>query len=202
MKIKHNLSLVSLLILFSGCATTKLIDSWKSNKFTTLSNSRIVVISQSPEASIRKSYEIAITDKLRVQGVDAVASHLKFPTLTEAKTPEEIEKTIQMFKTANINGIILTSLKQTIETKNGQLSSPNVIPAAYADKSSFGANANDNNVFPVSTSKTYILEALIYNLELEDDDQLVNVCLVDVTDPNSVAKIQKTFTKIIADQFK
>lgn len=190
------------LLCFSGCSPIKLMDSWKSQNFESLVNSRILVISESEEEAVRKSYETAIATKLRVQNFDAIESHKKFPSLKEANTPEEMSQTVQMFRDAGISAIILTSLKQTIETQNGNMASQTDIPSSYADKASFGPNVAISNVPVVSTSTTYVLEALTYNLTLAKDKQLVNVCLVDVTDPDAPEKIQKTFTKIIADQFK
>ncbi len=202
MKFKKSLILFSISILFFGCSTTKLMDSWKSQSFDSLANSKILVVSKSPEPEVRKSYEVAIATKLRAQNLDAIESHLRFPELTEAKTPEEATRIVKAFKEAGISGIILTSLKQTIETQNGNMAGQMGIPESYEDKASFGPNSGSSDVPIVATSKTYVLEALTYNLGLEQDKQLVNVCLVDVTDPDAPDKIQKTFTKIIADQFK
>ncbi|QCX00634.1 hypothetical protein FGM00_11155 [Aggregatimonas sangjinii] len=202
MKSKNWYSLIGLLFILLSCSSTKLMDSWKAQNFDSLANSKILVISESPESEVRKSYEIAIASKLRAQKLDAIESHIQFPSLKEANTPEERAQTVQMFKNAGISGIILTSLKQTIETQNGSMASQTGIPEDYRDKASFGPNVGSSDVNPVSTSKTYVLEALTYNLTLEEDKQLVNVCLVDVTDPDAPDKIEKTFTKIIVDQFK
>ncbi len=178
------------------------MDSWKSQSFDSLSNSKILVISESPELNVRKSYERAIASKLRSQNLDAIEAHIQFPSLKEANTPKEVTQTVQMFKNAGISGIIITSLKQTIETQNGTMAAQTSIPANYSKKASFGSNSRDSNIPMVSTSKTYVLEALTYNLTLKKEEQLINVCLVDVTDPDEADKIQKTFTKIIANQFK
>lgn len=202
MSIKKVLSFIGIVILLSGCATTKLMDSWKAKDFNNLSSAKILVISQTPETDVRKSYEIAIANKLRAKKVDAIESHILFPSLKAANTQEEQEQVVKNFKEAGITAIILTSLKQTIETTNGSMAAQTSIPDAYEDKKSFGPNVIDNESTVVSTSKTYILEGLIYDLTLERNEQLVNVCLVDATDPDSPDKIQKAFTKIIADQFK
>ncbi|MFS4491616.1 hypothetical protein [Maribacter sp. 2308TA10-17] len=202
MKNKSYYLIFGVFLVLSSCASTKLMDSWKSQSFDSLSKSKILVVSESPETDVRKSYEIAIASKLRAQNLDAIESHIQFPSLKEADTPEETAQIVQMFKDAGISGIILTSLKQTIETQNGSMASQTGIPASYKDKASFGPNAGSSDAPMVSTSKTYVLEALTYDLTLEEGKQLVNVCLVDVTDPDAPDKIQKTFTKIVADQFK
>ncbi len=199
MRIKKGLSFISIIILFSSCTSTKLMDSWKSDNFKSLATAKILVISKTPQADVRKSFEVSIADKLRSKNLDAIESHIKFPSLQEANTIEEQNKIVKQFEEAGITAIILTSLKQTIETQNGGAQS--VIPKGYEDKRSFNSDAISTETAPVSNSKTYVLEAITYNLILENDDQLVNVCLVDVTDPDSEDKILKTFTKIIGDQF-
>ncbi len=191
-----------LLFILLSCSSTKLMDSWKAKSFDSLVNSKILVVSKSPESEVRKSYEIAIASKLRAQKINAIESHIQFPSLKEANTSEEVAEVVKMFKGAGISGIILTSLKQTIETQNGNMATQTGIPSSYANKASFGPNSASSNVPVVSTSKTYVLEALTYDLTLEKDKQLVNVCLVDVTDPDAPDKIQKAFAKIVADQFK
>lgn len=202
MKNKSCYFIISMSFILLSCSSTKLMDSWKSQNFDSLSNSKVLVVSETPEIEMRKTYEIAIASKLRAQNLDAIESHIKFPSLKESNTPEEAAQTVQMFKDAGISGIILTSLKQTIETQNGGMARQTGIPASYSEKASFGPNSNDSDIPIVSTSRTYVLEALTYNLALEEDKQLINVCLVDVTDPDSPDKIKKTFTKIVANQFK
>lgn len=190
------------LLLLSSCSTTKLMDSWKGQSFDRLSDAKILVISQSAEANVRKSYETGIASKLRSKNIDAIESYLKFPLLQEAKTVEEQNQIVKQFEEAGITAIILTSLKQTIETQNGNLKVQSKTPKGYEDKRSFDAKTMTSSAIVLPTSKTYVLEGLIYDLTLQENEQLVNVCLVDVTDPDSGDKIEKNFTKIIADQFE
>jgi len=193
--------LCSSLILCCSCATSDLADSWKSENFDTLSNAKILVVSENSEMDVRKSYEIAIANKLRDRNLDAVESHIQFPLLKEAKTPDEKANNIQMFKNAGIPGVILTSLKQTIETQNEKISEP--IDGLEGSVGTKSPASNSNNLKESSnTSKTYVLEGLMYNLTLKEEEQLVSVFLVDVTDPNSSDTLRKTLTKIVANQFK
>lgn len=178
------------------------MDSWKEQSFDNLLTAKILVISQSVEENVRKSYETGIAKKLQAKHIDAVESHVLFPSLQEAKTTEKQTQIVKQFKEAGISAIIITSLKQTIETQNGNVKSQTKIPKGYEGKMSFGSNTMNTSTSVLPTSKTYVLEGLIYDLTLPEGEQLVNVCLVDVTDPDSPKKIQKAFTKIIVEQFK
>ncbi len=189
------------LFLLMGCTSTKLMDSWKSQSFNRLSTAKILVIARSAEENIRKSYELGIANKLRAKHIDAIEAHVRFPLLQEAKTTAERDQILRQFEEAGITAVILTALKQTIETQNANLNAHTKTPKGYENEMSFGSKAVSPSTPVLSTSKTYVLEGLIYDLTLQKGKQLVNVCLVDVTDPDSADKVKKSFTKIISDQF-
>lgn len=201
-QIYFGIFLCSSLILCCSCATTELADSWQSKDFDTLSNTKILVVSENPKMDVRKSYETAIAKKLRSRNLNAIESHIQFPLLKEVKTPDEKANRTQMCKDAGIPGIILTSLKQTIETQNGTTFETIGVHEGYVDKKSFLSNPNSLNEPFATTSKTYVMETLTYNLALEEGEQLVSVFLVDITDPDSLDVLRKTFTKIIVNQFR
>lgn len=200
-QIIRGLILCNSIIVCSSCATSDLADSWKSENFDTLSNDKILVVSESSKIDDRKSYEIAIANKLRNRNINAVESHIQFPSLKWTKTPDKKVNRTQLFKDADIPGIILTSIKQTIETHNGTIAKPMVSLEGDIDKKISVSNSN-NLKESSNTSKIYVLEALMYNLALEEDEQLVSVFLVDITDPNSSDTLRRTLTKIVANQFK
>lgn len=191
-------------ILLSGCSSVKLLDYWKSSDFEKTLDNRILVIAENSDFEVRKSYEIAIARKLRSHGIDAIEIHKKFPSIVEDanRTQEDVDVILNAFEKEGVNGIVLMSLKNTIETKNSDYN----ISKDYNEKSSFKLmnDSESNNLSMTSKLKstTYVLEALTYDLTLKNDNQLVNVCLVDVTDPKYGSKILKSFSKIVGDQFK
>lgn len=52
------------------------------------------------------------------------------------------------------------------------------------------------------SSTAYVLEAVLYDLLLEKEKQLVGVYHIEATDPNSASEVLKGFVKIISKQFK
>ncbi|HEA21101.1 hypothetical protein LCGC14_1644670 [marine sediment metagenome] len=199
---RHVIVLCSFLILFWSCATSELADSWKSKDFDTLSNANILVVTEKLKVDVRKSYEMAIANKLRGRKLNAIESHIQFPSLKRAKTPSEKADRTQRCKDAGILGIMVISLKEAIETQNGALSEPIGFLEGYEDKKSSVLNSTDMKESFATTSKTYVLEAQIFNLALEEGKQLVSVFMVDITDPSSFEILRKTFTKIVVNQFK
>ncbi len=206
------------LLVCSACSSVKLMDSWKSENFQSSENQKILVAAKSPELAVRKSYETAIANQLKSQGITAVAIHQLFPDFKDKETPteDEVITILNTFKAEGITSILVTSLKETITTKNDNTPQRAVIPTEYRNKSFFSFNSGDNvydlpKLAPlgggevpkvVLTSTTYILEAITYDITQEKDNQLVHVSLVEVTDPNSGKKILNQFSKIVSNQFK
>lgn len=207
-----------LTILISSCSTIKLMDSWSSKDFQAIKKKKILVAAKNPDLKIRKTYEIAIANKLRNQGIDAIEIHKKFPDFEEKKTLTKEEETeiIQLFTNEGITGVMVASLKNTIETNNFETPKGADIPREYRDKYFFSySKVDDISALPnldsidfddppevAIKSTTYVLETVTYDLSLAKEKQLVNVCLIDVTDPDSGSQVLSKFSKIVSDQFK
>ncbi len=207
-----------ILVLFSSCSSVKLMDSWKSADFQAVKSSKILIAAKSPDLEVRKSYEIAIANQLKNQGIDAVEMHKIFPDFEEKENPteEEVAEIIKQFDAEGITSVLVTSLKNTIKTTNEDTPQRIDIPTAYQNRYFFSFNNSDDvhalpklpslesdDVPKVElTSTTYVLEAVTYDLTQEKKKQLMNVCLVDITDPSSAKKVLQKFSKIVASQFK
>ncbi|WP_298311307.1 hypothetical protein [uncultured Aquimarina sp.] len=217
-KIKHLLIVTLVGMGTWSCSTIKLIDSWKSEDFQTVKSKKILVAAKSPNPTIQKSYEKAIASKLRGQQIDAIEMHKVFPSIEDKKerTAEEIEQILRMFKEKKIEALLITSLKKTIETNNSSKPERGKILMEDIRKGSFSIEDYDNlkdlpdlDKLDFDTSResktiatTYILESTTYDLALEKNQQLVNVCLLDVIDPNTSDQVLNAFVKVISDQFK
>jgi len=205
-----------LIILFSSCSSIKLLDSWKSEDFKSFGGKKILVAAKSPDLEIRKSYEKTIVKNLRESGINAIEMHVKFPNFSnkESRTKEENNQIVKQFLNEGINMIMVTSLKNKIETRNYSIPQSVEIPLEYKNKHVFESNTNDkllNNKSLNSKSQvglknikmtTYVLESITYDLSLEREKQLVNVCLVDVENPKSGVQILDKFCEIVSSQFK
>ena len=214
--IKNSIVLL-FLVLFIGCGSIKLSNSWKSKDFQNITSKKIVVIAKSPDVEIRKSYEAVITKKLNDLGISAVESYKHFPNLEEKeeRTQEEINQILGSFSKEGIEGIILTSLKNTIYQNNTSDSEKLDVPTAYQRKSFFTfKNYADLRELPglddldfddpvtEMESITYILEALIYDITLEKNEQLVGVNIIEITNPGSGRGVLNKFSKVLSTQFK
>ncbi len=224
-KLNKIIALVILSSVLLNCASTKLTETWSSKDFNNTKSKKLLVVARSNDLEVRKAYENELVSRLKNQGVDAEAAHIKFPNLKESKnySQEEIDAVLSMFNKNGIKSIMLTALKDTkLETSKNENNANyglasmkgrygvsftdyyNVHSIEYISGSLKPVYNNDNiseNNLALS-STTYVLEAVIYDLTLESDKQLVGVCEIEATNPSSAKQVLNKFTTIVAKQFK
>ncbi|TYC14209.1 hypothetical protein ES677_06625 [Bizionia gelidisalsuginis] len=219
MKKANQFLLLSIITLFTSCASVKVGDVWKSDDFSTVINKQIIVVSKSQEGTISESYEREIANHLRDKGINAVELYIKYPAIGDHKLKkrEDIKAVENRFKADGISGIIVVALKD-VKTKTKVITEGGYTPYTNESNKSFlsfrAYNADFYKGVPtlgaletpettiVQRSKTYFLEAVVYDLSLAENKQLVGVIQADVTDPENVEEVLKGFSKIIAKQFK
>lgn len=211
-------TLIVLTLLFSGCSGMKLANSYKSEDFETLKNKKMLVIARTPIEDVRKAYEIDLVNKLKAKGVNAVASHIAFPDLKriENKTAERIAEVIALFRKEGFDILTLTSLKDVRELdvirREGEYSSFGdyygnkyiTLKGYYDDVTApprLGPKEMDEQV-TYTTETTYVLEAVTYNLDLEEEKRLLSVSTAEITNPDTGKGIRKAFAKIVANELK
>ncbi len=218
MKKVNQLLMFSCVILLTSCASVKVEDSWKSDDFSSLTDEKIVVVSKAKKEEVSKMYETAIANRLRAKGIDAIERHVKYPSLTDndGQTQEEIDQLVEQFKKDDINGVLVTALKDVKVKKKIIKSDDGMSNLAPKEKSfisfrayNFDVNSQQKIAAPPARkdaialrSKTYFLEAVTYNLSLKGDQKLVGILQTDVTDPESADKVLEGFSKLVAKQFK
>jgi len=219
MKKTNQFILLLIFAVLSSCAPVKVGDVWKSDNFKAVTAKQIIVVSKSQDETISEPYEQEIANRLRDNGINAIERYIKYPTVGDhkLKTQEDIEAVETRFKADGINGIVVVALKD-VKTKTKVMTEGGYTPYNEASNKSFisfrAYNDDFNNGIPtidaletpetttVWRSKTYFLEAVVYDLSLAENEQLVGVIQADVTDPENVEDVLKGFSKIIAKQFK
>ena len=131
-------------------------------------------------------FESHIVNSLDKINIHANGSHKAFSSYIPRESIDEIHKSRDFIKSSGYNGIIYTSVKNIIESYK----------AGEADL--------ERNADPYSSalSKTYILEAIVLDLDRSEEDDVVGVNLVAVTDPTSVESLYKAYGKIVRRHFK
>lgn len=219
------IAVISYITIFTNCASVQLSDAYTSEGFKESISKKILILARSEDDYIRESYENELVSKLKSQHLDAVSALDMFPDLKVKKdrTQEEKLNILKLFRDSKIEAIVLIALKDTrIDRPETNYNDNSYIPTNSKGKYgiSFIDYYNVNSVEYLSAklkpidftsetentnfylkSTTYILEAVIYDLTL-DDNQLVGAFEVEAVDPNSAKNVLKSFTSIIAKEFK
>ncbi len=228
-RIKQILILAILAITFSNCGTSvKVTDAWKADNIGTLKGAKILVITRTDDMVSRQRFETEIAERLRADGIDATESYKKFPGMKQnvKRTEEEVKQAIQIIKNEGYKGIVMTVLKdkssEIVTSQTGGYTTGGVYGgygmgygmgyygggfggyygSVYSPYGYGYGGAYVPSETRTYTSETYLLETVIYNLDLEPGKQLMSVISVDVTDPTSASKVAPKYADKVLQALK
>jgi len=223
-KIKQFLMLAIIAFTFANCGTSvKVTDAWKADNIGTLKGAKIFVMARADDIVSRQRFEQEIAERLRADGIDATESYKKFPGMKHNvnKSEEDISQAVQIIKNEGFKGVVLTVLKdktkEIVTSETGGYMSGGYYPSHYGgyyggfggyygrSYSPYGYGYGGAYVPSESrtyTSETYVLETVIYNLDLEKGKQLVSVVSVDITDPKSASEVAPKYAEKVLKALK
>lgn len=216
---------LAIILVLASCSGVKVTDSWKADNLNSLKGKKILVITRSDDMVSRQRFEQEIANKLREAGVDATESYTKFPAMkhNQKRSEEEINQVVQIIKNEGYSGVVLTVLKdkskEIVTSETGGYTSGGYgaygmgyggyyggfggyYGRAYSPYGYGYGGAYVPSETRTYTSETYILETVVYNLELAKGEQLLSVISVDVTDPKSASKIAPKYADSVVKQWK
>ncbi len=222
MKIPYNSIIIfTLVAIFSNCSSIKVIDAWRGDNINTIKDQNILVIARAANELARVSFEQEIAKQIRAAGLNATESHKQFPghKPDHKLSVEEVDKLKATIQDAGFNGVVVSVLKDLQETTRvteeggyytgGYAGGPyhSYYPGYYGGFYGYYGNAMSYSTYgnyvpstlTTHTSKVYILETVVYNLDQPDDKQLVAVVTSTskVDNPQSVTTTAKQYAKAI-----
>lgn len=219
---KKSISLILILtviILLNACSSVKVLDSWKVDNIDSMNFKNILVIARTDNNQGRVIFEEEIANQLRAKGMKATESYTKFPQLNpdEKISEEKRETIITLLKNEGFNAVVLTVVKDVQETTKTVTDGGYYAGGTYASyypmyyggfygyyRHPYSYSTYGNYVPSTSTTyttKAYILETVIYNLDLPDNQQLVAVVTSKIDDPKNVFNAAKDYVKAITKSF-
>jgi len=105
-KLRNTLWLLLLGSLFYGCASTKLINSWRDPRYTGPPLAKVLVIGVTKQTVVRRYFEDAFARKLADQGVAAVPSYTLIPE--DGEVPKD--RMAQAVQQSGADGALITRL--------------------------------------------------------------------------------------------
>ena len=215
------LIIILLSALLISCGGFKVINSYKSDSVQAMDDKNILVVGRSTEKNVRMAYEDAITKKLVSGGYKATASYTKYPDFKpNAKVSDDEKQHIRnILEKDGYNGVVLTLLKD-VEVQSRQMGAENYdaaviyggasMPSFYGGFYAYWDLPGSYSVNSVAvkqegttiTSKIYTLETVVFNLDNEDDKQMVAWITASIENPDNVINTASPYANAIAKGFK
>lgn len=208
-KLLTRFSILIICISFYNCGGIKVLDAWKSPEVSTIADKHVLVVARTSNEKARVAFERDITNKLQEKGIKATPSFSKFPPLAAAKDIDEERKKMirDILEYEGFGAVVITSVKDVRERK---VSSSNnyyymdpwntYFPAYYGN---FYGYYYQPYVYGVTiggqapttyTTKTYYLETVAFNLEADENDQLLAVVTTTIENPKDAFKTSGKYT--------
>lgn len=225
---KKNLYLLGIIILafvFQNCGSVKVRDSWTAEEATVakFKEKNILVLARTADNTARIAFEEALANELRSNGYKATESFKKFPKIYNNReiTEERIEFVQSILDSEGYNGIVIVVVKDQQSTTttsssgvymgvSGGYGYPGYYggfydyyrrPYAYGPYySSFGGYVPTST--STSTSTTYVLETVFYNLDEPQENQLVAVVTSELEDPKEAYKTAGKYVETMVKSFE
>lgn len=206
---------LTVFLLLSACSSVKVLDAWKADDVTAFKDNNILVIARTSNKSARIAFEEEIANALRARGMKATESFTRFPNMkpNEKVTEEKRNMIMDILKYEGYNGIVLTVIKD-VQTETNTYTSGGYYPGgAYSSfypgyyggfygyyhhpysYSSYGYYVPETTT--TRTTKTYVLETVMYDLDQAGNEQLVAVVTSTIKDPKKAHKAAKEYVEAI-----
>jgi hypothetical protein len=212
-------ALLLVLVFVSSCSGVKVLDSWESENLADIKDNNILVIARTENKQARIAFEQQISESLRAKGIKATESFRELPDFdhdNKELTDEQKNNFKEFLKNEGYNGVIITVLKDMRETTEtyqdggyyaGATYFPSYYPAYYGGFYGYYYNPLSYSTFgsyvPSSTTtyttKTYILETVIYDLTKDPKQQLVAVVTSSIEDPQNITKNAALYTEKVTE---
>ncbi|MDO6759601.1 hypothetical protein Q4566_05255 [Tamlana sp. 2_MG-2023] len=212
---------LSLVVLISSCSSVKELNHWTSNDVATIKSQNILVIVKAKKSHIRESFEKQITKQLKAENLNATSSYEQFPELNpnDTLTKAELAQLKEKFQKAGFNGIVFSRVigveKLTNTTTSGGYEAGATLgdyPYLY-DMGFYGFYSNtlpmpsfegvyEPMEIQTQTANIYVLETVVYNLDLETKKQMVASVTSKIENVETGHNLAKNYAKTIVNGVK
>lgn len=212
MKNASKIFLIILVTTVFNCGGIKVVDAWRAPDVGNARDGHFLVIARTANETNRIAFERELADALIARGIKATPSYSKFPPLKpDTEMTEERKSMIKkILEDEGFNSIVITSLKdvkeRTTTTGGYYYNDPwnTFYPGYYGGFYSYyyyptySVNINLVGGEPSTyTTKTFYLETVAFNLDAQEDNQLMAVVTTTVEDPKDAYKTASKYTEEI-----
>jgi len=197
--------IVLLVILVSGCSTTRLVDSWKNEKVVMFKPQKVMVIGMAQNLTARKLFEESLKSEFLKRNINAFESNETLSTsFTDSKkTEEEVNTMISKLSEKGFDAVVITAVKGENDVRNYSQGYYTVdthwrrFGRYYYRYQDIYYNPGYYNEY-----KVYHIETSIYNINEDENKSLVWVGSFNVVDPQSINTTVKDYVNAIVKQLE
>lgn len=220
MKKAYYLILIMIVTLvLNACSSAKVLNTWKADNLSEVRDNNLLVITRTNNKAARMIFEDEIVEQLTKKGISSSASYTKFPNLNpDEELSEEKKQSIKsIIKKEGFNGVVLTVLKEKQELVKSDIEDSHYAgstyygyyPRYYSGFARYYVNPMSYSTLGVYQEETittytatnYVLETLVFNLDNEDDKELVAVVTTKLEEPDNATEAASKYVKAIAKSF-
>lgn len=212
-------------VIMQNCGSVKVLDSWTGNEETIekFKKKNVLVYARTADNTSRIAFEEALANELNAGGIKATESFKKFPKVYANKeiSEERVALVQSVMDSEGYNGIVVVAVKdkeQKTTTSSSGVSVGmgyggyypgyyggfyNYYRTPYAYGPYYGGYTGYAPVSTTtSTSTTYILETVFYNLDEPEENQLVAVVTSSLSDPKEAYKTAEKYVDTMVKGFE
>ena len=213
--------LLLVVLTLASCSSIKVLNAWKSDKAETIRDKKVLVIARANRQQARVAFEEAIANKMRKAGLDATESYKEIAEMDPRKkiSEKEVAETRARLEAKGYNAVVITMVKdKSLDVKRNVqggyyagATMPGYYPMYYSGFYGYYAHPSSymyygGNYVPetitTQTSTTYVLETLVYNLDLPEDEQLLAEVTSSIEDPASAYETAQAYANKVAGALK
>jgi len=222
-RILQTLFVLFLVFQTTGCATTKVLNTWKADDLSEVKGKNVLVITRSSNPKVRKIFEDAIMKRLKASDIKGNVSYNLINELNAEKklTKEEVNAAKKAIMDSGYNAVVLTILKDRKSTvtvtqdggyTSGATYSSEINPFLYDFYTAFGSPYTSPSIrhsgyyveetFQEQEYVTFVLETLIFNLDKPEKDQLKGQVTSKLESPGSAIEVADAYARKVSKALK
>lgn len=193
-------ALIVVALLFMGCSSTELVDSWKNPDIVIFDASKVLVVGMTSNLKGQEDFETKMKRQFTKRGVEAMRSIDLFDVgFTDSeRSEEELDDVEKSLLDKDFDAILFTKIlgsedKQTFRKSMADLDS--YYGTFKEDYISHQDIYYDENYY--DEYKVYRAETSLYCICVGKERQLIWRGIIDITDPSNIKNTVDDYVKLV-----
>lgn len=192
------------IILFTSCSTTKLVDSWKSTETPVYESNKILVIGMSSDASVRRAFEEEVSKSLEKEGVVAVRSIDFFENAFQVaeRTEKEMDLVEKSLLEAGFDSVLFSKVTGSEEKVTMTQAISNFSNEFSNFKEYYVENQNIYTSRQTNSYKVFHTETSVFCICEGKERELLWKGAIDLVAPENPTKAIKQYVRVLLNSLE